>query len=248
MPRKATKLTWDELRAREVGVRPSEDARLQHFESLFHYTLPKLDSARIKEVQGIFSAFAQIPVEEVDYTEIESLSNDFDGWKSKVGLAKISEQHFADDVSRCTFTNEALLQRTVMMEIIDRHQLHRFLTFNCEGQWVQHPDGRLLSNGSQLIGLPKPDLAMSFQLNSFDEMAVVPPGLEKSFCPDTAGQIDGRCFPLLFFEVKKEAREQLESAQMANLNSASPAGSAEYLRMDVPRATSRNLLRTSSGV
>lgn len=220
--RGSRKLTWDKLRAREIRVQPSEDARLPDFEALFHPKLPKLDSERIQEVRDIFDAFLQLSVAEVDYTQIESLSNDFDRWKSQVSLARISEEHFSGDITRCTFSNEALLQRTVMIEIIDRHQLHRFLTFNSEGQWDQHDNDRLLSKDSKLIKFPKPDLNMSFQLESFDEMAAIPPALEKSFRPDSLGQMYGRCFPFLFFEVKR-ACEKLELAEMANLNSASQA-------------------------
>jgi hypothetical protein len=221
-PPKSRKLNWDKLRAREIRVKPSEDPRSPHFEALLCTKLPKLNAKEAKEVQKIFRAFINLSVKDVDYPQIESLSNEFDLWKSKVCLAKITEEHFLRDVARCTFSNEAVLQRTVMMEILDRHQLHHFLTFNSEGQWDQHKNDYLISKDSCPISLPKPDLNMSFQLESFDEMAAIPPSLQKSFRPDSAGQLYGRCFPFLFFEVKR-ATEKLELAEMANLNSASQA-------------------------
>lgn len=109
-----------------------------------------------------------------------------------------------------------------MIEIIDRHQLHNFLAFNSEGSWKQHYSDCLISTNSDVVTPPKPDLNVSFNLDSFDEWAPIPSNLKQSLRPDSTGQFDGRCFPFLFFEVKK-ATDNLEVALMANLHSSSQA-------------------------
>jgi hypothetical protein len=216
------KLDWDKLRSREVDEDASIDVRLSHFEGLLRWELPKLNPEQVREVQTIFGKFARLTVEEVDYPQVESVSNDFDKWKSKVRLAKMTEEHFSSDITRCTFSNEAVLQRTIMMEIIDRHQMHKYLAFNSEGQWKQNHSDCLISRDADLVTLPKPDLNISFKLESFDKTAPIPGNLKKSFRPDSLGQKYGRCFPFLFFEVKR-ATTELEVALMANLHSASQA-------------------------
>jgi hypothetical protein len=216
------KLNWDKLRAREINDEPSEDDRLVHFKFLLKLDLPRLSAKQIKDLQSSFKVFAELAVKEVDLDKIEALSDEFDQWKSKVGLAKITREHFKGDLTRCAFSNEAMLQRTIMMEIIDRHHLHDFLTFNSEGQWRQNKNDCLISKDSDSVTLPKPDLNMSFNLKSFDKLAPIPKNLRSSFRPDSSGQKYGRCFPFLFFEVKK-ATDNLEVAEMANLHSASQA-------------------------
>ena len=216
------KLDWDKLRARHVDDDPSDDVQVPHFETLLHWKLPKLKTKDVEELQATFRNFAELAVKEVDYPDVESVANEFDRWKSRVSLAKITQEHFSSDVTRCTFSNEAMLQRTIMIEIIDRHQLHHFLTFNSEGQWKQHYSDCLISTDSDVVTLPKPDLNVSFKLDSFDKSAPIPGNLKQSFRPDSTGQKYGRCFPFLFFEVKR-ATDNLEVALMANLHSASQA-------------------------
>lgn len=219
---KPVKLNWDRLRRREIDVRASTDPRGKEFEALFHPKLLKLDSKKVEELKAKLKAFLDLPTKRIDHAQIESLSDEFDKWKSQVNLATITEKHFQNDVAWCSFSNEAILQRTIMMEIIDRHQLHEFLIFNCEGIWNQNKGNCLISKDVFQISFPKPDLNISFQLQSFNETAAIPPSLDKSFRPDSAGQMNGRCFPFLFFEVKK-SKESLERAEMANLNNASQA-------------------------
>ena len=216
------KLNWDKLRSRNVDEEPSDDERLSQYQGLLDLKLTKLETPQAKEVQAIFKRFAQLRVEEIDYPRVESVSNEFDQWKSKVGLARISEEHFLSDIKRCSFSNEAILQRTIMIEVIDRHQLHDILTFNSEGQWKQVSSGCLISKNCDSVTLPKPDLNISFKLESFDKSAPIPGSLRYSFRPDSDGKRYGRCFPFLFFEVKK-AHHDLEVALMANLHSASQA-------------------------
>jgi hypothetical protein len=215
-------LDWDKLRYRQVNEKPSEDGQMQSLKDLLNWKRPKLTAKQVKEVQAIFRDFAQLNDKEVDYPEIESVSNNFDKWKAKVSLARITQEHFSGDITTCAFSNEAVLQRTIMMEIIDRHQLHKWLTFNSEGQWYQKPSDCLVSTNGDLVTGPKPDLNISFRLESFNKWAPVPSNLISSFRPDSTGKKEARCFPFLFFEVKK-ANDTLEAALLANLHSASQA-------------------------
>jgi hypothetical protein len=217
------KLDWDKLRVREVDEHPSDDARLPHFRAIIHWQLPELSTEQAEEVLSIFRKFAELAVDEVDYPRFESVSNEIEQWKANASFANITEKQFSNDVKRCTFSNEAVLQRTIMMEIIDRHQLHKFLTFNSEGQWYQNCSEYLISRDSDMVTLPKPDLNVSFTLDAFNRSAPVPGNLKKAFRPDiSTGGKDARCFPFLFFEAKK-ADESLQNAYMANLHSASQA-------------------------
>ncbi len=88
-----------------------------------------------------------------------------------------------------------------MMESIDRHQLDNILTYNCEGQWKVDNLGRLISMDidDDLVPPPRPDLSISYKLESFDGTAPIPEDLSQSFRPDNVGQKDGLCFPFLFF-------------------------------------------------
>lgn len=220
--RRVKKLDWDKLRVRKVDTRPSNDAKRSSVEGLLDLKLPELRGEQVEELQAIFRKFTRLTTNEVDYPQVEAVSVEFDRWKSKAGLAKIPAQHFLDDVQRCSFANEAVLQRTIMMEVIDRHQLNEILTFNCEGQWKQDAMLCLISTGNDKISLPKPDLNISFKLESFDESAPVPGNLKLSFRPDSDKEEYGQCFPFLFFEVKR-TQDNLKVALMANLHSASQA-------------------------
>jgi hypothetical protein len=204
------KLDWDKLRAREVDEDPSKDERVPHFRALLHQQPPGLTSEQAEEVLDIFKMFAQFNADEVNYPRVESVSNEFDRWKAKVGLAHMTEEHFSSDVRRCT------------MQIINSYQLHQSLTFNSEGQWKQNHSDYLISRDSDVITPPKPDLAISFKLEAFNKSAPIPSILKKAFRPDSAGQKYARCFPFLFFEAKR-ADDSLETACMANLHSASQA-------------------------
>jgi hypothetical protein len=104
--------------------------------------------------------------------------NEFNRWISEVGLDKTTEEHFSEDVARYTISNKALWQRIIMIDIIDRHQLHQLLTFNCEGQWKQNRSDYLISNDSGALCLPKPALSVSFGLKSFGNSAPIPRNLK----------------------------------------------------------------------
>ena len=156
------------------------------------------------------------------YPYIDDFSFNFDQGKSKLNYPVVNERYFQADLKRCLARNEAILQRTIMMHIIDQYWLGENFGWNCEGLWSQPKDFRLPSTKYDEISLPKPDLAISFTLQSFIQAEAdsdpIPDDLEKTISPDG----DKRCFPFLFLEVKK-AGADLQDAYMTNLHNASQA-------------------------
>lgn len=134
----------------------------------------------------------------------------------------MNRHYFEADLRRCLSQNEAVLQRTIMINIVNQYWIDKIFDWNTEGLWSQPKDTLLPSREDDDISLPKPDLAISFTLGSFtlaeDESDPIPPDLAKCLSPDGGD----RCFPFLFFEVKKAAAD-LQDAYTANLHSASQA-------------------------
>ncbi|MCJ1258043.1 hypothetical protein MMC24_005872 [Lignoscripta atroalba] len=156
------------------------------------------------------------------YPYIDDFSFNFDEGESKISYPVLNRKYFKADLKRCLARNEAVLQRTIMINIINQYWLGNIFDWNSEGQWSQPKDTRLPSREDDEISLPKPDLAISFTLESFtgeeDDSDPIPLELEKSISPDGGD----RCFPFLFMEVKKAASD-LQEAYMANLHNASQA-------------------------
>ena len=69
------------------------------------------------------------------YPEVEGLSNQISFWRSDVNLVSIPEREFDIIRNYCKKPNEAVLQRTVMMSIIDTPQLPELFVYNCGSQW-----------------------------------------------------------------------------------------------------------------
>lgn len=156
------------------------------------------------------------------YSYIDDFSFDIDRCKSAFGYPIVNSRYFEADLKRCLARNEVILQRTIMIHIINQYWLDPIFDWNTEGQWSLPKDNRLPSRMDDDISLPKPDLAISFTLKSFtgdeDDSAPIPTDLERCISPDGGD----RCFPFLFMEVKKAAAD-LQDAEMANLHSASQA-------------------------
>jgi hypothetical protein len=182
----------------------------------------------LKDIEGLRSVAANFLQDIVDhpndscYLYIDNFSFHFDEGKSKINYPIVNRRYFEADLRRCLTKNEAVLQRTVMIHIINQYWLDPIFDWNTEGQWSQPKETRLPSREDDDISLPKPDLAISFTQNSFivseDESDPIPPDLTKCLSPDGGN----RCFPFLFFEVKK-AGADLQDAYTANLHSASQA-------------------------
>lgn len=201
------------------------DSRLQHLNSILIADLP---SRPLKDIEGLRSVTAKFLQQIEDnpddscYVYLDDFSYDFDKGKSLINYPIVNRRYFDADLSRCLARNEAVLQRTIMIHIINQYWLDPIFDWNTEGQWSQPKDTRLPSRVDDEISLPKPDLAVSFTLESFtaaeDDSDPFPEDLKNCLSPDGGT----RSFPFLFFEVKK-AGGDLQDAYIANLHSSSQA-------------------------
>lgn len=182
--------------------------------------------------------------DEICYPYIDDFSFNFDQGKSKLKCPIVNERYFQADLKRCLARNETILQRTIMIHIIDQYWLGENFDWNCEGQWSQPKDSRLPSTKDDAISLPKPDLAISFTLQSFTRAEAdsdpIPDNLERTISPDG----DKRCFPFLFMEVKK-AGADLQDAYMTNLHNASQALYNMYTWMVTTGENLKEFFRTA---
>ncbi|KAI0530423.1 hypothetical protein GGR58DRAFT_508420 [Xylaria digitata] len=142
-------------------------------------------------------------------------------------MTTVTNRDFNKDLEHCkTPANKAVFQRTIMMSILDRHQISGKFDFNYEGQWLQQSNSYALSSTeNNRIPAPNPDLAIFF---SFDSLVGEGPywrsmPLSDSFklCMSPGGDIE-RCFPFTFIEAKMGFHD-LTPALMANMHSASQA-------------------------
>lgn len=98
---------------------------------------------------------------------IENFKAHFHEWQSGHRVARMANHKFGMVVACSMSANEAVLQRTNMLSIIDRSYIHDVFSFNCEGQWKIAPRHRLQSTGrTEYVSLPKPDLANFFRLDA----------------------------------------------------------------------------------
>ncbi|KAF4627531.1 hypothetical protein G7Y89_g10625 [Cudoniella acicularis] len=219
------KVSLEKLRVRRVLREPKPDSRLEHLNLILTTELPERSLKDIRDLRSVAANFLQQIDENPNdscYVYIDDFSFHFDEGKSKIHYPIVNRRYFDADLKRCLTKNEAVLQRTIMIHIINQYWLDPIFDWNTKGQWSQPKDTRLPSREDDDISLPKPDLAISFTLNSFtvaeDESDPIPPDLTKCLSPDGGN----RCFPFLFFEVKK-AGADLQDAYTANLHSASQA-------------------------
>ncbi|KAI1750268.1 hypothetical protein F4782DRAFT_532591 [Xylaria castorea] len=198
-----------------VIISDAVDIRLEQTESLRHNIelfLSKADG---------FQGGASI------YDIVQELFDAINEWKSTVHMATTTNRDFNKDLEHCKYpANEAVFQRTVMMSILNRHQISDQFDFNCEGQWSLRSNYYALpSTEENSISAPKPDLAIFFRFNSlvgqgpYWKSAPIRDDLRPCMSPD--GYIQ-RCFPFIFIEAKKGFRD-LTPALMANMHSASQA-------------------------
>ena len=221
---RTTRLSAIKLRYRRIHKSASTDGKLEHLASIIKVDLPPLSMKETRNLQSTMQDFFDIARDNPNancYEFIDDFSFNFDKAKSEISYPVINGNYFNSDLTRCLTGNEAVLQRTVMIHIINQYWLGKMFDWNSEGQWSLTGDTRLPSSQADTISSPKPDLAMFFVLDSFTGKAIddpVPPELEKSISPDGGD----RCFPFLFVELKK-AGADLQDAYMANLHSASQA-------------------------
>lgn len=225
---------FEKLRTRRASPgKPTPEEKTDEFKAAFGLqgpiTIPFKDT---KGLQAIMNKFVQKALKakpsENSYAAIEEVSNEINHWKSTFRLATITNQDFISDVKNCIDSNEAVLQRTVMISIIDRWRLSGDFGFNCEGWWTlqgKHFPLPSTQGPQDKVSGPKPDLAIFFNFDSFigtdplSEAAPIPPDLKTCMRPDDS---ETRCFPFMFIEAKRGYHD-LTLAVYANMHSASQA-------------------------
>ncbi|KAJ2993907.1 hypothetical protein NUW58_g1186 [Xylaria curta] len=161
------------------------------------------------------------------YETVEELSDAINEWKSIVHMPTVTNRDFNKDLELCKHSaNEAVFQRTIMMSILNYHQISDKFDFTCKGQWSLHDNYYALpSTEENSISTPKPDIAIFFRFDSLVgrgaswKSTPIPDHLKPCMNPDGSIQ---RCFPFIFIEAKKGFHD-LTPALMANMHSASQA-------------------------
>lgn len=222
---KAVKVTLVKLRYRHVRKAATKDPRIPHFQPLLSLEPPKVPF----EAVDLFLRFwedlrsrATLHPKNDYYSDLVDFTDLFNQWKATANFAVATTRDIETEIRQCNDSNEHILQRTLMMSVIDHRQLKNMFVVNCEGQWRLPKEAMLYSIQEDEVTLPRPDLAIFFRYESFfsegDDISI-PSELNRSLCPDGAAH---RCFPFFFMEVKR-AKAELEAAFIANLHSASQA-------------------------
>ncbi|MCJ1405390.1 hypothetical protein MMC11_008618 [Xylographa trunciseda] len=141
---------------------------------------------------------------------------------------KSKEATWKTDLLKCSISDEALFQRTIMMEAIDRHKLGKYLDYMCESLWTCTRLPRKNDTSLFRLALPKPDIAVAFKLEAVFSEADLPilGNLLGVVCPESSkkeGSCD-RAFPFFSMEVKGSQTVSGEPiANRQNFNNSSQA-------------------------
>lgn len=138
------------------------------------------------------------------------------------------EERWDSDFAKCLVSEEAIFQRTIMMELIDRHQLAHTLDYTCESPWtcastMPQREGAI----AHMMPKPRPDLAVAFKSTSI--LPVFQQNDLRSWrsimCPESAKETDGaRAFHFLSIEAKGASGQIANwTAHRQNLNTATHA-------------------------
>jgi hypothetical protein len=146
------------------------------------------------------------------------------------------ERNWNKDMSKCRVSDEPIFQRTVMMELINRHELAATLDYTCESRWTCE---RLPHRGSDFalrMPMPRPDLAVAFKATSIlDEFQQCDLGnMIKVMCPEAYKEEKcDRAFHFLAIEVKGALGHITDwEAHRQNFNTASQALHNIYFFME----------------
>jgi hypothetical protein len=148
--------------------------------------------------------------------------------KSSQTCSAKDESNWKVDLLKCKVSDEAIFQRTIMMELIDRHRLKDTLDYTCESKWTsQSTIPQRTSSLASRMPKPTPDLAVAFKaetiLSDFKQNDL---RIDRSvMCPESSKQVKrDRAFHFLSFEVKGASGEvENWTANEQNLNTATLA-------------------------
>lgn len=115
------------------------------------------------------------------------------------------EENWRIDVEKCTLSDEALFQRTVMMDVMDRHRLNPALDYTCETRWTCNRMPHPPEGDASKMSKPKPDLAVAFNFESVADLRYLPKlkDWKGYMCPEASKENkDNRAFHFFSMEVK----------------------------------------------
>lgn len=134
------------------------------------------------------------------------------------------EEHWTKDLEKCETEGEAVYQRTIMMEILDRHRLDGKLDYACESPWKCMPMPQRQPALRQMCQ-PKPDLTVAFKRRELlkDIQILLLGGLRGHICPEAFNEQNSkRAFYFFSVETKGAKGEANNSTALRqNLNTAS---------------------------
>jgi len=143
-------------------------------------------------------------------------------------LCTVTGADFDKDFLKCQKANEAVFQRTIMINAIDRWRLSDIFDYECEMLWSAKNEHALPSSGGggEKMAKSKPDLAVYFSSKCVRKemyedvfLQFLYDDLHACVFPD---QVIGHCFPFLFIEAKA-GEGNLTDARSKNMYHASQA-------------------------
>ena len=132
------------------------------------------------------------------------------------------------DMVKCIGENEAVFQRTVMMELFQRHRLQDELDYASESVWnCVQPPTKTAQIANLITGMPKPDVMIAFRRNKVttsDQSKYQAIQSLKSYISPEASEKTLRAFPFFFIEAKRDSGQNADKAVLHQcLNAASQA-------------------------
>ncbi len=121
---RAIKISVNKLRFRRIYQEASANKKLKYLTFIIKIALSELSNTAIEDLQAAAQNFldkTRNHPEDNCYSFIDIFSFKFDEVKSKINYSFINERYFNSDLKRCLAGNEAVLQRTIMIHIINQY-------------------------------------------------------------------------------------------------------------------------------
>jgi len=169
------------------------------------------------------------------------------------------EENWGIDVAKCSISDEALFQRTVMMDIMNRHKLDQVLDYTCESQWTSPRMPHPPEGWASKMAKPKPDLAVAFKFESVigREYVAKLKGWKGYMCPEISKENkDRRAFHFFSLEAKGSQfsvgdtvgnRQNFNTASQALHNIYMFMAKANELEIFLSKVRFYSAMATSSG-
>lgn len=166
--------------------------------------------------------------------------------KSDESCSPEEEKNWGNDLAKCQISDEAIFQRTIMMDLINRHQLAGTLDYTCESQWTcpsSMPE--MNTELASRMPKPKPDLAVAFKAKSlmpFNQQKDLDK-LRCIMCPESSKEVKrDRAFHFLSVEVKGASGPLANwVAHRQNFNTATQALHNIYVFMNLAGKEALNM-------